>query len=481
MVELFTSDDSNSNTSKNSAVTTVSDRPDVSQKLGATSPLVKIAGHIINNIDSVIIDETGFIPKITMMFTDMTGEFGGSTFPKKNLRLSIYIKSPNTKLMPIRSDYLITSIKSISKSFGGNPQSLSKDVTYLVKGELFVPRIYNNISKSYSKMTSRDALFNIADQLGLGFAENDFTTSDSMTWINMNSSPLNFIKDVANHAYSDDDSFFEAFISKELNLSMIQVSQQLHSGEGDEMFMAGADSVTGDINQNEKGNGIKTALDDESMINHLTTDRRFVQNSNYIIEASLISNQGNILKDSGYQKKIYYYDHLSNNSPIEKFIDFNMAPINTPGVSEVNMLIPEEDGLDEVGVKKWMNINYGNTHTQWNAARLLNTHNNNELEKIQLRVVTRGINVQVIRGMSIRTFITKKVADHIQADEDPQKESQIELSEDNQLDETIDLQLSGIYYVKGAKYYYDAKKSTTFSTELFLARREWKESKIIIK
>jgi hypothetical protein len=206
-----------------------------------------------------------------------------------------------------------------------------------------------------------------------------------------------------------------------------------------------------------------------------------MQNSNYILEASLISNQGNVLKADGYKKKIYYYDHILAGEPIDKFIDFDISPINTPDAPIVNILLPEDPGLSEIGAKKWMDINYGNTHSRWNSARLVNTHNNKELEKIQLRAITRGINVQVIRGMSIRTVITQKIADYIKNGADPEKQADVSAESYDPLDDTIDLQLSGIYYVKGVKYYYDPKSTTTFSTELFLARREWRESKIIVK
>lgn len=480
MVELYTEDDSSESTTV-SNMKTRGNLSDTSQSTGATLPFVKIEGQIITGIESMVIDETGTIPAITLVFKDSSGQFGGPAFPKKNLKLSVYLKTSNPKFMPLRGDYLITTIKSITDPRNRGAQNVAKEVTYLVKGELFVPRLYSNVSKSYSKLNSRDTLFKVASELGLGFVENDFAVTDTMTWINMNSSPFNFIKDVAAHAYSDDDSFFETFISKEANLSMIEVSKQLMELEIDSTFLGAADSLDSDFKQDIKGNPTKTALDDTVIGSQLTTEQSNVQSQNYILEASLISNQGKILKDSGYKKKIYYYDHILNSEPIDKFQDFFMAPVNTPGVNELVKLVPEDEGLSEVGVKKWMDINYGNTHGQWNAARLLNSHNNDELEKIQLRVVTRGINSQAVRGMSIFTNITQAVADYLTNTLDSTETGKPAIDGINAGANISNPQLSGIYYIKGAKYYYDKSAETSITTELFLSKREWRESKKIIK
>jgi hypothetical protein len=478
IVELFDLDDSLGST-RGSAVTSGPKTPSTEQSAGSESPFVKINGVIIQNIENLVIDETGFIPVFTLIFKDTSGGFAGPAFPKKKLLASIYIKSSNDNLFSIRTDFLITSIKSLSKPFDKNNKGISSEVTYLIKGELFVPNIYNNTSKSYKSVTSKDALINIASELGLGFVENEVITSDTMTWINMNTSPLNFIKDVVNHAYGGEESFYDAYISKELNLCMIEVNRQLASLELDETFIALSNSRELDYNQAIKGESNKKGQDQNTMVKILTSDPGMARMANYILEASLISNQGKILMESGYKKKIYYYDHVLNDEPINKFQDFFMAPINTNGVPDEHMLIPEDLGLDEIGVKKWMDINYGNTHSQWNAARLLNTHNLNELEKIQLRVVTRGINPQTIKGDSIFTHITQFVAEYLRAGKESGTDNPADTNDLNRDDLMADQQLSGRYYVKGVKYHYDAAKSEPFYTEFFLARREWRPSKII--
>jgi hypothetical protein len=456
--------------------------PDSSQSAGALIPTIKIAGKTITVIESMTIDETGFIPTFTLIFKDNAGEFAGNNFPKRNLIASVYIAVSNEKLKPVRSDYLITSVKSIPISIDSAGLVLGNGTTYIIKGILFVPRIYNNVSKSYPNLNSIDALKKVCSELGLGYAQNEFTTNDFMTWININTSPMNFMKEITNYAYQDELSFFNGFINKEMIFNFINVNEQLKQLEADQMFLAESDPIYSNLTQRQKDLPIKGAISETTNINYLTNRAASSGKPNYIIEANLISDQGAILKSDGYLKKIYYYDHFEpveiKEGKLNKFKDFYTAPLNTEGSEESNMLTPDDEGLAEIGNKKWMNINYGNTHQHWNAARVFNTHNLKELEKIKLRAVTKGINFQVIRGASIPVFLTLRLADAIRKEADLTEVRQVQEKE-KLSDETLDTQLSGRYYVSGVKYHYDPTTINPFSTEFFLARREWLPSKII--
>lgn len=478
-IKLITLDDfDNSEDSTTPAITRKNkNAQDFSQKAGTNTPFIKIAGQVIGEIEYFAIDESSFMPSISLIFKDVDGEFSGTYFPKRNLIASVFINSGNDKLKPVRSDYLITSIKTISpKNRGGNIM-ISKGITYIIKADLFVPRLYNNVSKSYPSMTSADAIKKICSDLGLGYAQNEFTTVDTMTWVNFNTSPLNFLKEISNYAYQDDNSFFASFISKEMIFTMVNVNEQLIQSEVDETFSASANPMALGISQTQKNDPLNSGLAESLVVNFLTTLRSDVNKPNYIYEANLISDQGQILKKDGYKKKIYYYDHFESVED-KKFKQFFIAPTNTEGMADSTMLIPDDEGMDEIGNKKWMNINYGNTHEHWNAARLFNSHNLKELEKIKLRVLLKGVNFQVIRGMSIPLLITISMGEKIRKDTDPTGKEDVNPSNKNVQDEDLDPQLTGWYYVKEAKYTFDPTDSHIFYTELILSRREWIPNKI---
>lgn len=454
--------------------------PDFSQIAGKLTPFVKIEGLIVNNIEKLVIDESGFVPTLDLIFSDGSGEFSGSYFPKRNLMVSLFINSDNPKFKPIRSDYLITSIKSIPHQNRGNRTMLASGITYIIKAELFVPRLYNNISKGYSNMTSIDVLKTICKELGLGFAQNEFTSDDSMTWINPNTSPYNFIRDILNHSYIRDKEFVTGFISKELILNMINVNEQLKNGETSLTFPTSATPLIKSLSQDQKNELITEALDEVAIDNLLTNKKSNSGKSNYIYEANLISEHGSILKKEGYLKKIYYYDHFdASENDKDKIKKFYISPTNTDGLSEASMLIPSDEGLDEIGNKKWMDINYGNTHEHWNAARVFNSHNLKELEKVKLKVLLKGINFQVIRGMTIPLLMTQSIAEKADKESTPDNLDEINPNSESPDTEVLDSQLTGWYYVKEAKYIFDPQDPHQFLTELILARREWSPNKII--
>jgi len=454
-----------------------SNLPDSSQSVGSTSPFVQINDRIVSNIQTMIIDETSFIPTISLTFTDSTGEFAGDNFPKTDLVMSLYIKVGNKKLKPIRIDFLITGVKAIPKTNIGEPLLIGMGTTYIIKGEMFIPDVYRNISRSYSTLNSKQALQKISEDLGLGFAENESAPNDKMTWINTSMSTLDFMQEIAKHAYQDDDSFFSVFIDKYYYLNYIEVNRQLRIGYLQNTFITPQNSLILDLMQTMKDDPEIEQIENTTTVNYLTTQLEYRGKSNYITQLSLLSDHGSIVKSKGYKRNIFYYDHLKGGAkPAEKFTDFFMTPLKSIDRESSQFLIPEETSLAENSIKKWMNIEYGNTHSEWNAARLLNSHNLKELDKLKLKVTLDKINFQVARGFTIPVVVTVLQAEKLLKSFDP--ESEEDSLNTTPLDSEVpDPQLTGYYYVSGAKYYYDISGPTGFYTELFLSRREWLPSK----
>ena len=473
-------EDSSSGGSAEVAYQAPKNLPSTEQSTGANRPFVKIGGQIIKSIETLTIDETGFIPTISMTFIDGMGEYAGDYFPKTNLIMNVYMKVGNDKFKPIRCDFLITNIKSIPAKFTGLKKGVGIGTTYMIKGELYIPAVYNNISKSYSKLNSKDALKKICDELGLGFAENESSPNDSMTWVNTNLSNLDFIREIVEHAYQNDDSFFMGFIDKYYYLNYIEVNRQLIVEEAQKTFINTPNALASGISQNVKDSGTQVQLNETTIMNYLTTELKEIGMSNYITELSLISDQGNILKYQGYKKRIYYYDHLkASTTPKDKFKDFYMAPLKSIDRDQKSYLIPEEQSLAESTIRKWMNIDYGNTHPEWNAARLLNSHNLKELDKVVLKATLNNINFQVSRGFTIPVYVSVQQAEKIFKASKGIEDTPVKQGDDaeNLNAETADQQLTGYYYVSGVKYHYDSLHRNGLYTEFFLARREWTPSK----
>ena len=439
------------------------------ERSGANEPFVKINSVILTDIDELILDETGLIPTVKISFNDTTGSISGPNYPKHDTIISVFIKNPTEKFKPIRCDFLITNIKIINDY----NNKAGFDNFIVITGELFIPKLYNNVSKSYSNLNSKSVLEKIAEDSRLGFASNDFTTNDTMTWINTNDSQIDFIKEVTRHSYTDDDIFFNSFIDKYYYLTFINVPEQLNPKNPIRETYASPIEL-------DQFDSKQWLLDDdkrkdfvESLVPILlTNDPGSSKSPNYILSYKLMGDSGKSLKTKGYKRKIYYYDHSLSD---DQFTSFYMKPagIKGSGSNPEAGITPNNEYLKTNEVKKWMGIQYSNVHPEWNASVLINDHNNAELNKIKLHITTPGVNYSIIRGSSVPVGIftssDRKTIQDSYRDDVPDDKSDFA----SPYRYETDVILSGRYYVSGIRYIYDKTEEYKFRTEFELARTNW--------
>ena len=451
-------------------------------KTGSDKPFVKINSIPITEIDMLVIDETGIIPKVKIIFIDGTGALSGANYPKNDPIMSVYIKPQNDKFKPIRCDFLITNITT-SQDAIINSENIDTGATFIMTGELYVPKIYNNVSKSYRNMNSKEALKSIANDNDLGFACNEFTPNDKMTWLNTNKSSLSFIEHVSKHSYLDDDTFFTSFIDKFYHLTFVNIAEQLNPlNEHNMTYDNMVDSSELDISQ-AVTDGKNPELAKMLSVTGLTNKDNYRGKPEYIINYSLMGNTGSILKSKGYKKKVFYYD--TSLPKTDRFTSFFVNPVEIKGYTGNNKgLEPDDETLRESIIKKWMNIDYGNAHSEWNASVLINDHNNSELNKVKLKVETAGINFQVNRGQSVPIMMYFPPTTHMEKNIQT-KGGNIDGKTDTPIniqDLVPDAIISGKYYVSGVKYIYDRLDSSfPFKTEFQLARVNWLGEKNIVQ
>ena len=88
-----------------------------SKMIGYLAPYIKINDFIFDyhDIEILTIEETAFLPTITVLLIDRHGHFKSAYFPRNNAILSIYIKARHDKLKCVRNDFLISTI-NLSKT-----------------------------------------------------------------------------------------------------------------------------------------------------------------------------------------------------------------------------------------------------------------------------------------------------------------------------------------------------------------------------
>ena len=182
-----------------------------SRKIGDMIPEVVINGYNFNADEfvSIIIDETGFIPTVQLSIVLSNGIFTSNSFPTDGDVVSVYIRSKIKTYKPIRCDFEITGVNS----------SLSTDnsgdiISYTINGMLRVPYLTSEHCKAFKSKNTFDTLLDVSNELKLGFASNETTTNDVMTYICGFDTYGDFIRDTTLSAYKDEESFFGSFIDK---------------------------------------------------------------------------------------------------------------------------------------------------------------------------------------------------------------------------------------------------------------------------
>ena len=442
--------------------------------LGRTSPLLVVGNARIasSNIAGMTIFYDEFLPRIHVTITDNTGSMTSVNYPKTNPLMTVYIAPNHAKLKSLTQTFLITDVQSMQ---------LTNDVIrYDLFGELYVPKINSNFVKSYSGMTSQQALLKIAEELGLGFASNEETFNDSMTWINPNLNYQSFIKTIASHAYKNETSFFDCFIDRSYNLTMVNVDTQLKPYDEKETPEMGYSGPISDILDLARvKNGVKTDSDEALSPLVLGTWPVADQNSDLAIrEFSVMGENGGVLKRSGFRKKVKFYQHGEQN-PVK---DWFVEPISKPSNNGVlGYPKPELTDYTENAVVKWMGTDYGNSHANYKFARLLNSHNCEDIEKTTLKVKLAGVNHNIARGSRIIVKIyssqLRQIGLKTAADDLTKVDNKAEKIDSNARGQVFyeDEYLSGAYYVKSIVYDYGTKPDShsSFSTTMILTRREW--------
>lgn len=449
---------------------------------GSMAPIVMIGQLRIaeESIKSLILWTDDLLPKITVSITDVDSVFGAGAYPLANIIMSVFVRSANRKLKSLTGDYLITTTSSI-KIPGTN------NTVYTFGGELHIPKLHGNFSKSFRKMTSLEALKAVADDLKLGFADNQpDNTNDRMTWLMPNYSYHSLINHIKRMAYRDDNNFFDCFIDRYYILNFINVEKMFDQDpEVEKGFIALAQDTIERRRMSSKGEQPDSDAQIDIILNNYSPNKG---TETYITDFSLIGHHGEVLISNALRKHAYWYDHGKNSNKDEpdskNFIDHFTEPLTTPtandGLAPHTVTIPDYANA-ESAVGAWMGVNYSNAHGSYKYARLVNEHNLLETEKNMLKITLDGFSTNILRGsrVAVAIYLDRRTA--MRAATARSKEEKINEAADlaqsvepdgdnNAAAQVLDRSLSGFYYVKSIKYTYLGGK---FYTDMILARRHW--------
>lgn len=455
-------------------------------------PAVRINDYILNEneITRMEIDATGFIPTITLKAEFIHQTFLSREMPKDGDIISVAIRSKNNILKIIRNDYIITGVSTVENS----TQTMGP-VTMTFFGTLFIPWITDaNINFSYEG-TSFETMKMLANDLRLGFATNENNTDDKQVWISGYQFMSEFIHKVMERAWGDDDSFYKAWIDIYYNLNFVNVNKQLMSSEEEVDPAAWLNNIDKEYTFGEDVDEDKVVESPKVFSNY----DAYRTSSFYIITWKPINKSSQVSYDVGTRTNCHIFEHndkLYKNVDSQKYWNIPLEPTYDDDKKNKYILLrgratqqPTQKGKDlaqanysftEINVyNPWMGIQYtisnpdddnlqwdGNHHKNYGRAKVQNTINNKELDKLNVHITVNGLNTNIIKGDKVPIVLVKK---------DPVESAMV--SPEAQGDDLLEQFYSGWFYVKGFRIIYDKSNKgsamSNFRQEFILTRREW--------
>lgn len=308
-------------------------------KISYYVPVVYINDFMIPQtyITNFCLDYSSFAPQVMLEFVDMTNELLSTSVPKPGSFIKVFIGGYGDEnyYKPIRQDFVITNINKTNKTGGeyqNRPHS-KNPIKYKLTGVLNVPMGFRKMSWSSSNINARQALFNVSNMIGLGFATNFNINNDvdKMRWINtQNKSLYDFMKNITQHSCYSPYTFFTSFIDQYYVLNYVECHSLLsHGGQKTDTPQIVYNCIMSEVEKN------KTDIPDENLNSgsqklsyyFLTNDERFKGWTNYIEEYYEL-NDGYSMVSDGYKKTLTYSDKCGFSDLMSKNYKFTITPID---------------------------------------------------------------------------------------------------------------------------------------------------------
>lgn len=428
--------------------------------IGQAYPFIVLNNDEIqeSKIRHMEIDCMGFLPKISLTISLMAGKanFFGKSFPRAGDIVSVFLRSPNDNIKPIRNDYQIMTVDYDGTDF---PSDAGEGFISLT-GRLHIPKLYDH--KSFAiEDSSYKALMKLAQDLSLGFASNVDSTDDKMRWLHMGNYE-SCIKSIVDHAWNGEKSFFVAFVDFYYNLNFVDVNKQFVTSKD------GQPGVISDINVRVPSDN--TTFETELDVFRLTNNFNFSSFNNFVSQYNIINNASLLTYKEGVYKDYSFYDFT-----MKEIVKDAVAPLRTDNAPEKLVSIFDNYGTSLQSVREWTGLQYsypvGNVHKNYNFAALQNNFNNLQMQKMIVETHLLTPNFFVHKGQRLFLEILS-YADKL----DLLDESVPKILLSNRTNATINFFLTDFYFVKGHKIIYDRSKQIGFSQEIYLTKREWIKS-----
>ena len=475
-------------------------------ELGLVYPMIRINDMILarQNIKSMKISMTGFMPSISLDLVFDNTNFISKNMPKDGDMVSVFLRVDTAALTYLRDDFVITRCNVANNIRGEMGNTISID------GRLFIDAFDSKTQMSSVIGSSKFVMKQLAKRHGLGFAYNDFDdTDDFMNWIQCRESTESFINQVTTHSWKNETSFFKTWIDLYYNICFVNVNKFLLSSENEEdIDITFSSNVINMYHQLQADTSTGAAT---MSMKVLSTDPIFRATPFYIRKWSPINKSSQVSMTNGYSTSTYTFKHnqnIMNQGDFDSFEELTNIPAYDQNKTDTHILLrgrtkyesganPDTEqarvNYDYVGtynLAEWTGVEYtmsdddknkgsnewsGNVHKNYNRAPYHNRQNLAELNKMYVEVLCDGLNLQIMKGERIPVIIGFT--------------NSFENDMYNNATETdtprpINRFYSGYYIVDSVEYTYKPATNGEFSsymTKFVLKRREWPTPEVIEK
>ena len=510
-------------------------QPDITLEVGVTYPIIRINDYYFSaeEIDYMEIASTAFVPTLRLDIVTTNNDLLKTNTVKEGDVVAIFCSPGHGMIKSLRCDFLITYLDSDPIS----QHSANEPYKFTILGELFIPNLHNaNMSFSFAG-TSRDALIDAADKLGLGFFFSDpENTEDNQLWycmaesessdgVKKGSNLINYIQDTAAHSWKNFESFFDCWIDPRYGLSFININKMLGEHGRDEVFditlftdvftnSRGVDNQHGTYTDQEKKTNARPQI---KMITNIANDDE-AGTPFYAIDFQEVNNAAEVTKNIGISVTTdYVIDNqgvAADNNSIEMTYSIPYNPDKYPNGGFYILIGPGTNGTyvqadngsyvkqnakkmggrtsdimadsdGEVIAETGSNeMSTGNVNKFYDAGYEHNKINNMQLLKKLVKIKLNGANFAMMRGEKIPVMLidNNKLTGMLglssyDTDETGQKRP-ISMNERRarMLNACVYTTLSGWFIIKSIKWTFsrEAKDHEShWGTELELTRREW--------
>ena len=307
-----------------------------SDKISYYIPIVYINDFMIpqTNITNFYLDYSSFAPQVMVEFVDMTNELLSTNVPKPGSYIKVFIGGHGDEnyYKPIRQDFIITNINKTNKT-GGDYQNSGNPIKYKLTGILNVPLGFRKMPWSSSKINARQAMFNLSNTVGLGFATNFSINSDVdvMRWVNtQNKSYYDFMREITQHSCYSPYTFFTSFIDQYYVLNYVECRRLLsHGGDKTDSPQIIYNCIMPEMRKNKADKPDDDLNSGEQRVSYyfLTNSEEFNGWTNYIEEYYEL-NDGYTIVSDGYKKSLTYSDKCGFFDLTSKNYKFLIMPVD---------------------------------------------------------------------------------------------------------------------------------------------------------